>query len=414
MIVSVRASGAAPDQDLDKRWPSVGFLFVGGEHQMLHIAPVAAELVRRGGIDVRAFVGDADEERALHRLMVRLGVSMSIERLPSPGWTRMLGRINPRWSALKLPRLLAARAMLGRLDVLVVAERTSTLLNRLPGPHPCLIHIPHGMGDRAKGFERRIKMFDHVIVSGPKDRARMIASGVVSPENCSVSGSIKLEAVAARPPGPPLFANGRPVVLYNPHFAAGLSSWPKFGRGLIAAFRDQDRFNLIVAPHVRLKEAMSPAERSEIEALAVDGRIIVDLGSPRSHDMSYTRAADIYLGDVSSQVYEFLSRPRPCVFLDTGHADWANDPNFAFWHLGEVVSDPALAFEAVTRAAARHGTFVATQIKAASQAIGPLNTSPAATAAAIIIDHAYRHNDRHGRLPNGRHGAYRAINASKS
>ena len=37
-----------------------------------------------------------------------------------------------------------------------------------------------------------------------------------------------------------------------------------------------------------------------------------DPGSPASTDMTYTRAADIYLGDVSSQVYEFIAEPRPC------------------------------------------------------------------------------------------------------
>lgn len=29
--------------------------------------------------------------------------------------------------------------------------------------------------------------------------------------------------------------------------------------------------------------------------------------------MTYTPAADIYLGDVSSQSYEFLLDPRPCL-----------------------------------------------------------------------------------------------------
>ncbi len=54
--------------------------------------------------------------------------------------------------------------------------------------------------------------------------------------------------------------------------------------------------------------------------------------------MSYTLRADIYLGDASSQVYEFLVNPRPCLFLNSHEADWDKDPNYAHWHLGPVVA----------------------------------------------------------------------------
>ncbi len=68
--------------------------------------------------------------------------------------------------------------------------------------------------------------------------------------------------------------------------------------------------------------------------------ILVDTGSHASIDMTYTQAADVYLGDVSSQVYEFLYRPRPCLFLNSHNIDWETDPNYANWHLGEVVRSP--------------------------------------------------------------------------
>ena len=43
-------------------------------------------------------------------------------------------------------------------------------------------------------------------------------------------------------------------------------------------------------------------------------KIRVDLGSPASTDMRYTLPSDVYLGDASSQVYEFLIKPRHCIF----------------------------------------------------------------------------------------------------
>ena len=49
-------------------------------------------------------------------------------------------------------------------------------------------------------------------------------------------------------------------------------------------------------------------------------------------------AADVYLGDVSSQIYEFLLRPRPCLFIDAHRQAWQDDPNF-LWKAGPVVAN---------------------------------------------------------------------------
>ena len=69
-------------------------------------------------------------------------------------------------------------------------------------------------------------------------------------------------------------------------------------------------------------------------------------------DGSYTGVADVYLGDTSSQVIEFLMRPRPCVFLNAGGAAWEGDPNYAMWACGEVVDDVADVVAAVDRVGA--------------------------------------------------------------
>ncbi len=69
--------------------------------------------------------------------------------------------------------------------------------------------------------------------------------------------------------------------------------------------------------------------------------IHIDLGSRSSTTMAYTNRADIYLGDVSSQVYEFLLRPRPCVFVDAHATDWQDNVNYAHWRTGPVIDDVA-------------------------------------------------------------------------
>lgn len=85
---------------------------------------------------------------------------------------------------------------------------------------------------------------------------------------------------------------------------------------------EQSSYNLIFAPHIRAAENMNASERAHWQQLAVPGRMIVDLDSPRLIDMTYTLTADIYLGDLSSQLYEFLIKPRPVAFINAHRVDW--------------------------------------------------------------------------------------------
>src|SRR3546814_13087079 len=70
--------------------------------------------------------------------------------------------------------------------------------------------------------------------------------------------------------------------------------------------------------------------------------MLIDTGSLATIDMTYTLAADIYRGDVSSQVYEFLWQPRPCLFLDAEGVDgWERNPTYRCWPTGHVLRDAA-------------------------------------------------------------------------
>lgn len=368
----------------------VAFLFIGGAHQVLHAAPAAAELSADGRFLVECrYIGD-DVRAMLERVRDAWPTAtFTCQPLKNPRWPlgpllRLCGLKN-----LKFFYLWRNRRDLARCDAVVVTERTSTMLKHM-GVR-CMIHLPHGAGDRAKGFEPRIRRFDLVIVSGAKDAARMVAEGLVRPERCAVSGSVKLGAIARFAADPAerrtaLFGNDRPVVLYNPHFDNRLGSWSAWGRAVVAAFAAQSEYNLIVAPHIRMRGQASAAELAALEALALPGRIVVDPGSARSCDMSYTLAADIYLGDVSSQVYEFLSRPRPCVFLNAHGVAWQNDVNYASWHFGEVVDDPATVMAAIARASVRHQGYLPLQQASLPQATGLRPEDAPARAAALIRD----------------------------
>jgi CDP-glycerol glycerophosphotransferase (TagB/SpsB family) len=151
--------------------------------------------------------------------------------------------------------------------------------------------------------------------------------------------------------GPPSFAERRPTVLYNPHFERSLSSWQGMGRQVLEFFRASRDYNLIFAPHVVLYQRGLRHGARPLGRYRHRPNMLIDTGSLAGIDMTYTLAADIYLGDVSSQVYEFLWRPRPCLFLDAHGVDgWAQDPNYRFWHTGQVLRDPADLAPALARA----------------------------------------------------------------
>ena len=161
--------------------------------------------------------------------------------------------------------------------------------------------------------------------------------GLVQDQTCEVTGYIKPFAVQRlHPTVPRVFENTQTTVLYNPHFSKDLSSWEEFGHDLLQAFSKKIDLNFIVAPHIRLFAKQAAEVRGHIEAFSKFENIHVDLGSSRSSDMSYTRAANIYLGDVSSQVYEFLSEPKPCIFIAKRTTQWQGNPDYAHWSYGPV------------------------------------------------------------------------------
>lgn len=293
---------------------------------------------------------------------VRLRLNSRVRRGLSP-------ILNPLLPFDKAAMLGDNRPFFRSLDALLVTETTSLLLRTRYGLSGLkFIGFPHGAGDRAIGFGTVYRHFDYLLVAGHKSKDRMIRDAGVSPERISIVGYPKFDLLPATPPRLPMQANGRITVLYNPHPAPHLSSWYAMGRPILRYFRDSTRYNLLFAPHVMLFQRRCVLS-SETLRLRRPGRIPhaildcphihVDLGSTASTDMSYTQAADIYLGDASSQVYEFLQRPRPCLFLNPCHLAWRDDPNFAHWTTGPVVSsvdelDAALAASMSTFNQYRH------------------------------------------------------------
>jgi hypothetical protein len=374
----------------------VAFLFIGGAHQVFHLAPAAAELSKLlPRCAVTCLSGDATTTAALGQVRDLLQApALRIENVRPPFWGRWLSRFTGRHSSLKTPLLLSLSRRLRRAAAVITPERTSAKLRRMGLKHTLMIHFRHGAGDRAPESERRQAAFDLVVVPAEKDLRRAVEKGYIPPAKLLAAGYLKLEFVShLAGAAPRIFDNDRPVVLYNPHFDPTMSSLP-LARQVIGAFARQDRYNLIFAPHIRAAENMDAAERAEWQRLAEPGRIVVDLDSSRLIDMSYVLASDIYLGDMSSQLYEFLARPRPVVFVNAHHAPWRDDPRFAGWRLGEVAEAAEEVIPAIDRAIAGQPAKLAQQQAAVRDAFGEIEGAALRGAQAIAAALASRASAR--------------------
>lgn len=362
----------------------VAFSIIGGPHQVYHTVPVAAAMsVAMPEANIVVYASD-DRTLKLAEQAVSFypGAHLHFRLLQRSAFGDLVARFGRRASLAKPFLLWRNRKVLESFDAIVVAECTSTVLRRMGVKWPRLICIPHGAGDRAVSFEPRFRIFDRIGVAGTKTAERMIASGV-SPDCVKIIGYPKADFIRRMNEKPArLFSNDRTTVFYNPHFRRRLSSLDH-AQSIVEAFAADGRFNLIVAPHIRAFEDASPRELREWAALSVPDRILVDLGSNRLIDMSYSISADIYLGDVSSQIYEYLLNPRPCVFINSHGVSWEHAPDYAFWQLGEVVS-PDHVIAAVKRAASVHAQYLPAQRAAVSSTFGEIKDSCALAASEII------------------------------
>ena len=350
----------------------IAFLAIAEAHQAYHWLPSALALSRRAGVKVHVLspsrlildlVAGYDKEGALNLIRLRRLPSQpdSLFRQPSRFLTLMLNY-----------------ATIRRFPVLVTTEISSGWLRRVPGFSPRMIQIKHGAGDREGGYKARHSAFDLTLVAGEKDRRRLIERGLCAAQDCAVGGYAKFELKAAPRR---FFDNDRPVLLYNPHFDGELSSWLRHGPEVMAALEALEGWNVIIAPHSKLAGRTAPIHTTA-------PHIRVDMGSRHSIDMSYTMSADVYLGDVSSQVYEFLLRPRPCIFLNLDRRDWHGSDAFAHWHLGQVIEDIGDLRQALDRAADLQAGFVDAQETAMSDSIDRSPLPASERQADLILDFA--------------------------
>ncbi len=326
-----------------------------------------------------------------------IGTRCQIIKLEVTAWHRpFLKAIDLFAPISRIDYLRANTALLATFDAIIVTERTSLLLQNIAScRHVKLIYLSHGSGDRSIGFVPELGRFDLILQSGEKLRQRFLDTGAVGPEQIKVVGALKLDAVARTPVARDrYFADDKPIVLYNPHLEPRLSSWYTMGLQVFDVFLDNPDYNLIFAPHVMLfqrrvqvsLESFTIRLRRDLpQKYAAARNIHIDTGSAASADMTYTRLADIYLGDASSQVYEFLAtKLRPCIHINSHQASWRDNPDYRFWTFGQVISAAHELPAALAKAQTGHATYRDVQAQAIDETYSQTAQRPSIRAAEAI------------------------------
>ena len=315
----------------------VGFLFNHYlTYQVFHGAPVAFALSRmHPDVHTELLFSTAESCIKAQRLAAQYPGHQCRFRLLNLGAIARL--IVTRFPFLHRPLVLVANTkLLASFNALVAPEKNFIILKALPAFRSVkFIGLRHGAGDRPVSFNKGRLKFDYLLVPGQSYYERFKDE---LPDGCCVIvGYPKFEALQKLNPAvSPLFDNTRQVVLYTPHFDPRQSSWLSMGRKVLTFFKNSSEYNLIFAPHARLFRHRSYHGNICLDEFRDAPNILSDTGSERSFDMTYTRAADIYLGDVSSQVCEFIyHRRRPCVFLNPLGLD---PSTMKFWKLGPVIN----------------------------------------------------------------------------
>jgi hypothetical protein len=351
----------------------IAFVYIAEAYQCYHGAAIGIELAKRPNVRVTCFYADPDTPRHLRRIHRAFGapppVTVRLRESIATNTVRGLQYLG----VFKHRVLRDNREDLNHFDAIISVENTVAMAREEGINHPKLIYTPHGFGDRAYAFVPRISRFDFVLVAGDKTEQRMLAKGLIRPGAYALTGSVKLETGARLEQSEaPLFAEPRPTTLYNPHFDPKLTSWNAFIGPIMQEFEDQQAFNLIAAPHVKLFRRSSETSKARWRSRSTPS-IIVDPGSDRSIDSS-------------SQVYEFLARPRPCLFLNAHGADWRDNPDYVHWHLGDVIADPSTLMAAIRAAPERHPLYVKRQEAARRATLGQAGGRPSVRAAEAIMN----------------------------
>ena len=340
----------------------IAFIFFDDLHHIQHFVGIASELSKNKSLKVD-IITFPDEHVYLKKLITLLGgENLTLVEVSTRKIRQLIDKIKNRKKPSPLFLTKHNKKIMSSYDALVFTDFKTNYFSK--NNNTKFIYINHGSGDGVYGYKTdNLEIFDLLLLAGDKIIERAYAEGMKE-VNYKIIGYSKFDVTQAEYIKPNLFNNNKKTVLYNPHNKVDLSSWYKHGIEILDYFYNNKDFNLIFAPHINLfnhKYYLSP-DILDQKYFKADN-IHMDTGSMNSTNMTYTLFADLYLGDVSSQVYEFLKTRKPCIFLNSHDVKWKNNPSYLHWNFGKVLSETTkLGFE-IESAFNTHNNYIEVQNK---------------------------------------------------
>ncbi|MDQ8756377.1 hypothetical protein RCO27_09055 [Sphingosinicella sp. LHD-64] len=360
----------------------VAFLFLGEMLLAPHLWPIVDALARRRpDLPIDLWVSTSAHEDLVADWLGPQHRNVRLRR--APGFLKLNGfepGRNPPLPA-KMPMLARLAPRLIGTRVVVCAEQTSLWLPRLLPAKARYLFTVHGAGPLNYNRDGRLRYAARLLVPSGFHTTDHLAHGIRA-ERIVETGYAKASFRPSLRRGD-LFADDRPVLLYTPHWQRYCSSWWDWGREIVERLVAQDRYNVVLAPHQRLFER-DPGALAVLAAAGEAPHVHVDTGSFAMVDGSYTEMADLYVGDVSSQIVEYLARPRPCVLLEAPNMSWREGAE-DYQGCGDVVRDHAAFWPTIEAAAGRHPLYEPFQTAFVARALGDATAAAPARAAEEIV-----------------------------
>ena len=322
----------------------IAFMYFEEIHMIHHFIGIASELYKMEDYDVDILTHKGSHEY-LFSLLRMLDLPSSVVKQLSTKLKRVItekikGRERP--STLYLQK--KNKNLILSYDALVFTDTNHEYLYNKSSKNknqPKFIFVSHGVGFRNHPFAvKSLTLFDLILPSGISQLNMYKKYHAYTKTNFEICGYSKFDVAKLEKQNLKLFNNNKPIVLYNPHQNTKESSWYSHGKDILEFFYNSNDYNLIFAPHIHLFNLKGRESRKKIDAkYYTSDNIHIDLGSKNSVNMAYTLLADIYLGDSSSQVFEFTITPRPCIFINRNNVDYKTDRQFWYWKMGKVISD---------------------------------------------------------------------------
>jgi len=314
----------------------IAFIFLDEIHHINHFVPIAIELAKKNQVSIVTY--PSEHTYLLNKLKTLGGDDVKVEQLSTHWFRAFTDKLKNR----RLPRnnfwvKKNASYIFRNFNVLIFSGFTHRNFLKIATneKRPIFIKIPHGFSGRDHGYYSYFSDFDFKLLFGDFDLEMLKNKTDIG--NFKIFGYPKFD-VLSNDSSKKLFSNNKKTILYCPHFSPKKSSWKKFGIEILEFFYNQHHYNLIFAPHINLFNRKGGEDEKLISKKYYNSpNIHIDLGSVASVDMVHVKRADIYLGDISSQVYEFIIDPKPCIFINSENIVYQNDINYRFWQCGEVI-----------------------------------------------------------------------------